>query len=156
MQIAALDIEATSLSSESWPMEVGACILDNGEIIDCYSSLIRPDDDWTEPCSQQAFDLHGIKRESLSKAPDSIDIAKNINNLLKGHEVYIDGNTHDRFWLMRLFQNKPMSFTLKKEIHIPHLILGEMRAQTIMQHRALPDAIWLARSIETIIKENTS
>ncbi|RRH73809.1 3'-5' exonuclease family protein [Falsigemmobacter faecalis] len=60
-----LDFEASSLSQNSWPIEIGCSRLINGQTV-TRSSLIRPDptwdlDDWN-PAAQK---VHGIALNDL-------------------------------------------------------------------------------------------
>lgn len=96
-----IDIEASSLSPQSYPVEIAWSIM--GTEID--SVLINPDsaDDWTD-WDQQAEALHGISRSAAVR--DGVDVmvaAQHLNECLGGLVVLCDGLEHDRFWLHRLF-----------------------------------------------------
>ena len=100
-KIAFIDLEASGLGPNSWPIEVGwgypgaapaAC-------------LIKPDEAWTlDAWSQEAEALHGITSTELIKAGESAPIVcKQLNAALKGCLVYSNAPDWDGFWLYRLF-----------------------------------------------------
>ena len=96
-----LDIEASSLSSRSYPIEV-AWNTPDGAI---ETQLISPAAiaRWTD-WSVQAEQLHGLPREVLhqeGKAPSWV--GRRLNQQLAGHVVYSDDPEYDGIWLAELF-----------------------------------------------------
>lgn len=96
-----LDFEASSLSSNSYPIEVGWSLAD-GSI---ESHLISPAgldkwDDW----SRLSESVHGISRSELlahGKSPDWV--CRRMNQQLSGQIVYTDSPAYDGMWLAELF-----------------------------------------------------
>ncbi len=105
-----IDIEASGLSSMSYPIEVGV-VMGNGEK---YCSLIIPAPDWTH-WDDEAHKVHGIPREMLythGKPPEVV--AAQLNEQLKGKTVYSDAWVVDKPWLITLFHaaNVAMEFQI--------------------------------------------
>ena len=66
---AALDFEASSLTPQSWPIEIGLSWLKNGDV-QTWTSLIRPAARWSfSDWSTQSGAVHGIVFEDLLDAP---------------------------------------------------------------------------------------
>lgn len=142
-----LDIEASSLGSASYPIEVAWG--DSLAVIE--SHLISPAGipswhDW----SMAAERLHGIAREQLlaeGKTPRWV--AERLNRELAGREVHSDNPDYDRHWLEELFRKagglKP-GFTVR---HVDDLLIrlicpeGADRANALLRLRELKQ---LARS----------
>jgi hypothetical protein len=96
-----IDIEASSLSWNSYPIEV-AWGNEKGNI---ESHLISPKtiSHWTDwdPKAQQ---LHGINRkELLSQGKNPERVCERIAQCLTGREVYSDNPDFDAMWLSQLF-----------------------------------------------------
>ena len=94
-----LDIEASGFGAGSYPIEVGF-VLPNG---DSYCSLIRPAPHWShwDPAAQR---VHQIGRDALLHHGRSVDeVARELNERLRGRTVYSDGWAHDYVWLATLF-----------------------------------------------------
>lgn len=96
-----LDIEASSLASASYPIEI-AWSWPDGVI---ESHLISPAgiERWTD-WSAQAERLHGISRARLlaeGQAPSWV--YRRLNEQLSGRVVYTDAPDYDRAWLEELF-----------------------------------------------------
>lgn len=96
-----IDVEASSLSAASWPIEIGWAF----EWGDPYSALVRPHETWPEAgWSAEAEMLHGIRRDDLVRdGRSSRDVADALNAALSGFEVWSDAPDWDGFWLFRLF-----------------------------------------------------
>jgi hypothetical protein len=98
--IAFLDFEASSLSDDSYPVEVG-WIFEDG----CSEShLIRPAPDWTD-WDLQAESIHGISRQRLldEGAPHQ-DVAARMVGQLAGHDLYVSAPSWDGKWLSVLLR----------------------------------------------------
>ncbi len=93
--IAFIDFEASSLSSSSYPIEVGWVFEDGtGE-----SHLIRPEATWTD-WDLVAEEVHGISRATL--AADGIpaaDVARRLLAAIGSCEIYSDADKADQYWL---------------------------------------------------------
>ncbi len=79
-----LDFEASSLSKQSYPVEV-AWVFEDGR---SRAFLIRPAPDWTD-WSSEAEAIHGISRELLEKEDVAVSIiADEMVKTLSGHDLY--------------------------------------------------------------------
>ena len=94
-----LDIEASGFGRDSYPIEVGF-VLPDGSV---WCTLVRPQPDWThwDPAAQA---LHGIERETaLRHGRTALEVARELNERLRGRTLYCDGWAHDYAWLNLLF-----------------------------------------------------
>ena len=116
-----LDFEASSLSLDSYPIEV-AWNHEDGSIED---HLISPAhiESWTD-WDPEAERIHGIKREEiLSRGESPLVICKIMNDQLAGKTVYTDAPQFDGMWLSKLFSapvNARPEFELR---HIDELLV---------------------------------
>ncbi len=145
--ISTLDIEASGIHPESYPIEVGL-VLNNGE---SWCSLIKPDDAWTH-WDVEAEAIHGISREQLfchGKTPK--EVANELNQLIKNTTVYSDCWVLDQPWLAKLFEKakvrqtfnlQDMMYTLNEEDYEKLYTTKQdiIAATKIERHRASNDA----------------
>lgn len=98
-QIALVDCEASSLSAQSFPIEIGWCLADTGIV---GSTLIVPEAGWLDwDLSSQA--VHGITREELyASGLAASKAAELLASATGGRILYADGSL-DRFWITQLF-----------------------------------------------------
>jgi len=98
-RIALIDCEASSLREGSYPIEIGWCFADTGEV---ESHLVAPHADWTD-WDPEAEAVHGITRRVLVDRGLAIDVvASRMRTMLNGRQLYADG-TWDQRWINRLF-----------------------------------------------------
>lgn len=96
-----IDFEASSLSRQSYPIEV-AWVFEDG---DAEAFLIRPIDRWTDwdPAAQA---IHGISREELLQhGTTTKDVANRLVTALQGHEVFASAPSWDGKWLSTLLRS---------------------------------------------------
>lgn len=148
-----IDIEASGFGFNSFPIEVGIVKSDGGR----YCSLVKPEEDWTY-WSQEAEDLHGIKKEILiEKGKRSVQIASEINTFLNGETCYSDAWVHDKAWLNKLFHAAriKMEFTFSPLESLmteqQHAIWDKQKLLTtaelqLARHRASTDAYIIQRT----------
>lgn len=106
-----LDIEASGLGRNSYPIEIGY-VLPDGH---AYCTLVQPEADWTH-WDTGAASLHRITRELLQqRGLGARDVAKLLNAQLAGTTVYTDGWANDFTWLNVLFEAAGMSPRFKLE-----------------------------------------
>ncbi len=99
IKINTLDIEASGIHPESYPIEIGI-VLKNGE---SWCSLIKPDHSWKH-WDKSAEKIHGISKSELLQYGKSItEVTQHINHLLNRDIVYCDCWTLDNPWLIKLF-----------------------------------------------------
>ncbi|MFK7859188.1 MAG: hypothetical protein AB8B64_10215 [Granulosicoccus sp.] len=144
-----VDIEASGLQADSYPIEVGVALADGGR----HSMLIRPEPDWIH-WDKDAEQIHGITRKTLCQHGRPIEeVAHRINTLLNAQQTYSDGWVVDKPWLTRLFSAAriPMLFALSPIEQImsenQFSIWDDIKQQMIQElgvtrHRASHDA-WI-------------
>jgi len=150
-----IDLEASGLAVESYPIEVAWACTDSGR---SDSFLINPASvsDWTY-WDEYAEELHGIEPELLQREGISAAQAcERLNRALEGQQVISDAFEYDSFWLNRLYQAAGM----KPEFRLTGLesVLGGeqllqyrliARAQ-FRRHRAMPDVVDLINAIQAV------
>ena len=158
LSIATLDIEASGLASESYPIEIGIALPDGY----AYCSLIKPADHWTH-WSPEAESIHGISRNDLiAYGKTATEVARTLNQLLHSTTVYTDCWTIDHPWLIKLFQEAGFNntFTLQDIMYLLDEELYTQLAATkkqlfskldIKRHRATNDAKVLQLAYETLL-----
>ena len=103
-QIVMLDIEASGLGDQCYPIEVGIV---RAADLSGWSALIRPAWSWRrngrwEP---KAEALHGISlAEVEAEGWDVVDVARALNEQLTGMVVFSDAADFDGHWLGMLFK----------------------------------------------------
>jgi hypothetical protein len=100
-----MDVEASGFGRHSYPIEVGY-VLPDGKT---YCTLIRPEPTWTH-WDPEAEHLHHISRETvLAKGRSAGDVARMLNDHLRGQTVYTDGWANDYSWVGALFDAADLS-----------------------------------------------
>ncbi|MFC3175030.1 hypothetical protein ACFOD9_12290 [Novosphingobium bradum] len=101
--LAVIDFEATALSLESWPIEVGIAVAPSPDgPVEIWSSLILPDPAWDiaaqwDPDAQR---VHGINRRDLRDGRAPAGVLAELNARLEPPwQVWCDGGPYDRHWL---------------------------------------------------------
>jgi hypothetical protein len=97
---AILDMEASGLGRDSYPIEVGYVLPDGRS----RCTLIRPAPHWLH-WDPQAEQLHHIPRSAtVQHGRPVIEVARWLNEALDGLTVYSDGWANDYSWLSALFE----------------------------------------------------
>lgn len=97
-----LDFEASSLSQNSWPIEIGCSRLIKGKTV-TRSSLIKPSLNWDlDDWNLAAQKVHGIALKDLEGAPPAIDVARVFYPDLSSCMVFSDQPEFETHWLNRL------------------------------------------------------
>ena len=79
-----IDFEASSLSRESWPIEIGMAWIE-GPGVQLWSTLIRPDVSWDlDDWSLRSAEVHNIPYDELMAAPRAADVAREVRTRLLG------------------------------------------------------------------------
>lgn len=162
--IAFLDFEASSLSEDSYPVEVG-WIFEDGR---SESHVIRPKMDWTD-WDPAAEAIHGLSREHLlAEGASPRGVASRLLDQLTGHSLYATAPSWDGKWLSVLLRaggipRHALRLRDSDEAHLEaarNLAASPEEAASILdrvrraqcnvqpEHRALPDArrelgVWL-------------
>lgn len=97
-----IDIEASSLSPDSWPIEVGIAWLEDMKVI-THSSLIRPKPEWPESAwHADSAKIHNIPRSALANAPQADDVVVWLEDLVDGRPLVSDAPPFDERWLKQI------------------------------------------------------
>jgi hypothetical protein len=165
--IAFIDFEASSLSDQSWPIEVGLSWIEDDFEVSTWSSLIRPDPSWSDDgWSDVSAGIHGITKEMLSKAPPASTVAGWFFEILDGRTPLADAPPHDQFWLDRLLATVGEGASPKIK-HFNIYSFGRFEGLNLDRiyeylethkapHRAGPDSARIANSWMRIINANRS
>ncbi|MDO6513516.1 MULTISPECIES: exonuclease domain-containing protein [unclassified Neptuniibacter] len=155
MELICIDLEASGLGAESYPIEI-AWINDKTGEQDSF--LINPESAagwhyWDE----HAEEVHGIDRDDLvSKGLDIVNACKRMNKMLTGKTLISDAFEFDLFWLSRLFEATGIqpSFRmagldriLNKEQRIQFSFLAKAQ---LRRHRALQDVEDIIKCIKAV------
>ncbi|MCE6959221.1 hypothetical protein LAZ40_09170 [Cereibacter sphaeroides] len=152
-----LDFEASSLSRESWPVEVGLAWLDGTGKPAGWSSLICPHPDWPRSeWSPASADVHGIRADWLEAAPPAAAVAQEFVTRLAGRTLVSDAPEFEVRWLDRLLATiglghtlscldyDAVTFSLFQGASLDRLY--ERLERLKAPHRAGPDSLRLAKA----------
>lgn len=148
-----IDLEASSLSPNSWPIEVGLSWFADGRI-QTWSSLIRPEESWVpDDWSNQSAAVHRFRRERLEDAPAAAEVAAKFLEVLGDMTPVSDYPPADRQWLARLLEaggSEPLDladFNIVSFAHFDGRALDQLY-ETVERrrkpHRAGADTVRLA------------
>jgi hypothetical protein len=108
---AVLDVEASGFGRNSYPIEVGFA-LSSGHV---FCTLIRPEPHWTH-WDAQAERVHHIARATLLQRGRPVgEVARLLNEHLRGLTVYSDGWANDYSWVGSLFEVADLSPSFRLE-----------------------------------------
>jgi hypothetical protein len=152
-----LDIEASGLEDQSWPIEVGLSRLvfgPDGFAVDTWSSLLRPAPEWPqEAWSLEAEAVHGIPRQALADARTAETVAREVGEMLRARHVLSDAPEFDERWLATLLQSADIPVVTVLDYDAVsasvfghqdlHLVYRSLE-RTPLPHRAGPDSARLA------------
>lgn len=102
MVIVTLDMEASSLSNDSYPIQIGYTTI-NGNVFETKEFLIKPSCEWDDWDEEAENYIHNISRESLRDGLDIISTCNLLNSELGNKLIIVDSKKYDEFWLDRLF-----------------------------------------------------
>ena len=151
-----LDLEASSLEPDGWPVEVGLAWLSAGKVEVCHS-LIRPDEMWSPRAwSPASAAVHGIPLAELRQAPPAPEVARWAASLIGDATVVSDAPEFDARWLARLYETEGgLILPLVRDFEVLVAARCDMAATRRVYaaldaipapHRAGPDAERLARA----------
>ncbi|MEL6790036.1 MAG: hypothetical protein AAGL18_10095 [Pseudomonadota bacterium] len=160
--VAYIDLEASGLGDQSWPIEVGWAVGFAAPV----ARLIRPHPDWPLAAwDPKAATLHGIDQETLNtEGEDPVTVCKQLNNALAGHKVYSDAPDWDGYWLYRLHSAARMKQTFSV-FHfgdlMPNISLAEKmdlvaKANAIAPHvhRAADDVVHMQTLHQLVLEDD--
>lgn len=140
-----LDIEASGLSTESYPIEVA---WQHRYVASaCDNFLIKPSANWTHWDKHAELHIHHIPRKALfDEGLPVIEAALRLNTQLARQVVYTDAVDYDRSWIKRLFNAAGIEMQFKVlcvySLIDPAKVEAFKRTQAgkTTMHRALADA----------------
>ncbi len=160
-----IDVEASSLGTRGYPIEVGL-ITSEGSM---YCTLILPPDDWSklDPLvwDAAAESVHGISRAILQNHGKPLpEVARELNRVAQGLTLFSDAWGNDYPWLARLFDaaELPMRFHVESSRSLlsdaeagrwsaaKQQVIAELN---LRRHRASSDAKILQRTLLRIKAE---
>lgn len=160
-----IDFEASALTLDSYPIEVGIAIMSvpDGQI-ESWSSLIRPDPRWDldGQWDPDAAKIHGIRRWDLREGLPAAAVLQKLNARIPyGVAVWCDGGHYDKHWLNALATTASISPSfrladLESALHDARLrvrYLGQVSGK-IRPHRAEKDAVQIIEAIAGAIAKS--
>lgn len=150
-----LDVEASGLGDNSFPIEIGWVNRFNRRDNDSF--LLCPDPSWTFWDDYAEETIHRISRACLlEEGIDVVNACHRLNNSLKGQRILSDAAQTDRFWIQKLFSCADIQceFSIGS---IYELIPGD-KADVFQRrlkkenvpHRALEDARAIAKCVNFV------
>lgn len=166
LPFAVVDFEASSLGSDSYPIEVGVAIARDAATVETWSTLIYPHPAWRDGrgWDPKAQAVHGISPNMLAEGMDPAAALARMNDLLAalGH-VWCDGGPYDQHWFDRLRKAAPLvkpafglwdlagAFALDRR---GYNRFAAAMAGSEAPHRAGPDAERICWSLIQAMEEN--
>ena len=101
MRYSLVDVEATGLHDDSYPIEIA--VLHKGNL---YEWLIAPLDGWIHWDKVAEMECHGLSRETkITKGINASFVANTLNRLLCSTTAYSEAAVWDEEWINRLFSD---------------------------------------------------
>ncbi|WP_027857661.1 3'-5' exonuclease [Marinobacterium jannaschii] len=158
MSFVYIDLEASGLGPDSYPIEVAWKDSADGSSDNFLIDPARVEgwDYWDE----FAEELHGIAPEDLAGQLCARESARRLNRSLLGRKVISDALEFDSFWMRRLFAAAEMkpSFDLVGLEHVlaaEQLVQYRMIAKTqLRRHRAMRDVEDLMKAVSLVLGES--
>lgn len=116
-----IDFEASSLSFESYPIEIAW----GGAVGGIESFLISPEDvlgwsDW----SLHSQRIHGLKKKDLLvNGLSPVDVITKVGEKLEGRDVYSDNPDFDGMWFNKLYLGAGIKPPMINLLHIDSLLI---------------------------------
>ena len=131
-----IDVEASGLSNQSYPIEIGwASLSIDGRNLHQDAILIRPDAEWRDngEWSMAAQRIHGLsQRELLISGADVMDVLPRFEAAIEGCILTSDAPQEDAFWINRLYDAVGRRFPSRIQS------LKEIRLGLVAEHGVSP------------------
>lgn len=165
--LAVIDFEASALSLESYPIEVGIAVAASpAGPIETWLALIAPDPAWNlvaqwDPDAQA---VHGIRPWNLrgGQAPAAL-LAQLNRRLEKPGQVWCDGGAYDGHWLGTLaraagFAARFELVDLAEQLRRDQVMQARYRAALVgpTPHRAGPDAARICAALLAALADRST
>ena len=132
-----LDIEASSLGPDSYPIEVAWTCTDGPS----DNFLIEPALDWSDWDTFAELTVHRVSKAELSARGISVEqAARRLNRSVQGRMVLVDSLNWDGFWLERLFDAADIECQFGLQDMWGYLGRWIKTHSASPKHRALADA----------------
>lgn len=158
-----LDVEASSLTDQSYPIQVGYTKVIDGKLV-TSEFLIKPQADWTDWDEETEMYIHNINRDDLFlNGKDIYASCKELNEQLEGATVIVDSKDFDDFWINKLHDaaNIERKYTL---IHIDQYLnekygvyegaFEDERENYTFGHQAGDDSHMIMQILRSLINTN--
>lgn len=167
-----IDFEASSLSSDSWPIEIGIAWIEQQDVV-VESKFIQPDPAWSlDDWSEESAAVHNIPFADLKSAEPAVEVARWFKEIIGDNILVSDAPEFDQRWLDRLLAtlNEPtkqiddfdrivwISFSKEDGIVAPGTIdqVYKLRAERPTTHRAGADAADMAHAYKAGLPQLSS
>lgn len=163
-QMIFIDFEASSLSADSWPIELGICWINEQNKLRVEAKLIKPHVSWQmSEWSEFSQKVHGITLDEIRAAEDAMNVAQWAKNRLTGSLLLSDASDFDNRWLDKLLATVPASDALEVnsiQKHAEARFDGNARAMFFKAyangygtHRAAGDALRLGQAWRSALRK---
>lgn len=153
-----LDIEASGLAPQSYPIEIAWQHRFNPTLFDSF--LIKPADRWVFWDQYAEDHIHHISRLLLeAKGISVFEAAERLNAALRDKQVYVDAPDYDRRWMAELFRaagvEKQFELQSVYSLVSPSKEAAYQRhfTRSPVAHRALEDVRQIIESLNYIAPE---
>jgi hypothetical protein len=153
-----LDVEASGLGDDSYPIEVAWQHRFIQAKFDSF--LIKPEPSWQYWDAYAEEQIHHISRDTLASDGISVvEAASRLNASLRGLTVYTDAPPYDRRWIATLFRTAAIeqSFEIQDvRFFVPPDKEGAYRRRfnmTPVRHRALDDVRQIIKCVNYVAPE---
>lgn len=100
-----IDFEASSLSVDSWPIEIGMSWVE-GAGTQTWSSLICPDPTWDlDDWSLRSAEVHNIPKKEVMAARPAAEVARDVAAMLEGKFLVSDNPEFEWRWMTKLLSS---------------------------------------------------
>lgn len=159
-----IDLEASGLKRNSFPIEVGIFLPEEN-----YSDswLIKPTEQWISErqWDTESEEIHGISLDHLNEnGLNGLDVCNKLNSILRGTVIFSDAPDFDSMWINILFNewNTERLFDIRSifeaDIKIRNVTYKEVRdlkkkiakEHNLKQHRASDDAFIISHMVKEI------
>ena len=101
------DVETTGLDKrEDRLIEIGACVLRNGEIVEEFNTFVNPG----RPISRSSVEITGITDDMVKDAPDTREALRMLDGFIKGRPLCAHNATFDVSFLRNLGKEYGLTF----------------------------------------------
>ena len=156
----ALDVETTGLNDDSEIIEIGLVVVENGEIIREWQSLVKPQ----KPIPKDISIMTGITPSMVKDAPRWADIEDELLSIIKGKMLLAHNFAFDKgrieFQLGRTLENNWLDTHDMAKLFLPTLtsyklmsIAFHLHILDSAHHRALNDATVCAQVFLTLMQQ---